>query len=101
MSDESNISGHDEDSVLAAEYVLGLLPEAERESLGARLKAEPALRSDLAFWRNRLASLDVEFAESPAPLGVWPRIEQSLFTGQVRGGWWNITRGLATPRLRC
>jgi anti-sigma-K factor RskA len=89
MSDETNISGHDEDSLLVAEYVLGLLPEAEREALRARLKAEPLLRSDLNFWRSRLASLDVEFAEQAAPSGVWPRIQQRLFTGQAKGGWWN------------
>jgi anti-sigma-K factor RskA len=89
MSDESNISGHDEDSLLVAEYVLGLLPEDERASLRARLKSEPLLRGDLAFWRSRLASLDVEFAESTAPAAVWPRLEQRLFTGQAKGGWWN------------
>lgn len=89
MSDEINISGHEEDSLLVAEYVLGLLPEAERTSLRGRLRSEPALRSDLIFWRSRLASLDVEFAESTAPAGVWPRIEQRLFTGQAKGGWWN------------
>lgn len=89
MSDESNISGPGEDSLLVAEYVLGLLPEAERDGLRARLKAEPALRGDLNFWRSRLASLDVEFAETAAPAGVWRRIEQRLFTGQARTGWWN------------
>lgn len=89
MSDESNISGHDEDGLLVAEYVLGLLPDAERAALRARLRAEPALRSDLDFWRRRLAALDVEFAEAAAPARVWPRIEQRLFTGQSSGGWWN------------
>ena len=89
MSEESDIIGRDEDSLLVAEYVLGLLPEAERTDLRARLKAEPALRSDLKFWRSRLASLDVEFAEAPAPAAVWTRIEQRLFTGEARGGRWN------------
>jgi anti-sigma-K factor RskA len=89
MSDETNISGHDEDSLLVAEYVLGLLPDAEREALRARLRAEPLLRNDLNFWRSRLASLDVEFAETTAPAGVWPRIERRLFTGQQKTGWWN------------
>lgn len=89
MSDETNISGHDEDGLLVAEYVLGLLPEAERGALRARLRNEPLLRSDLNFWRSRLARLDVEFAEAAAPSGVWPRIEQRLFTGQAKGGWWN------------
>jgi len=89
MSDESDISGHDEDSLLVAEYVLGLLPEAERDALRARLTAEPALRRDLTFWRSRLASLDTEFAETTAPVGVWPRLERRLFTGQAKAGWWN------------
>jgi anti-sigma-K factor RskA len=89
MSDESDITGRDGDSVLVAEYVLGLLAEDERAALRARLKAEPALRSDLSFWRNRLASLDVNFAETPAPSAVWPRIEQRLFTAQAKPGFWN------------
>ena len=89
MSDESNISGPGEDSFLVAEYALGLTPEAERSALRERLKAEPALRGDLAFWRRRLASLDAEFAEATAPAGVWPRLEQRLFTGQQKAGWWN------------
>jgi anti-sigma-K factor RskA len=89
MSDESNITGPDGDSVLVAEYVLGLLPEAERTSLRARIKVEPSLQGDLRFWRSRLASLDVEFAETPAPASVWPRIEQRLFTGQAKDGFWN------------
>ncbi len=89
MSDESNISGPDEDSLLVAEYVLGLLPEVERAGLRSRLKAEPVLRSDLNFWRSRLASLDVEFAETVAPASVWSRIEQRLFTEQAKPGFWN------------
>jgi anti-sigma-K factor RskA len=92
MSDENNISEWDEDSLLVAEYVLGLLPEAERQALRARLKAEPALRADLSFWRNRLASLDTEFAETTAPAGVWPRVERRLFAaaaGEAKTGWWN------------
>jgi anti-sigma-K factor RskA len=89
MSDESQIGGQDEDRLLAAEYALGVLPEGERAALRARLKAEPALRGDLQFWRTRLASLDAEFAETPAPAGVWPRIEQRLFTGQAKPGFWN------------
>jgi anti-sigma-K factor RskA len=89
MSDESNISGMGEESLLVAEYVLGLLPEAERAGLRARLKAEPALRGDLTFWRSRLASLDVEFVETAVPAAVWPKIEGRLFADQVKPGFWN------------
>ncbi len=89
MSDESNITGRDGVSVLVAEYVLGLLPEDERAALRSRLREDHALRSDLAFWRSRLSSLDGEFAETPAPSRVWPSIEQRLFTGQAKPGFWN------------
>lgn len=89
MSDESDISGHDEDRLVAAEYALGVLPDAERQAVRARLKSEPALRSELSFWRRRLASLDNEFTETSAPAAVWSRIEQRLFTGQAKAGWWN------------
>lgn len=89
MSDERDISGMDEDSLLVAEYVLGLLPEAERAALRPRLAVEPALRSDLGFWRSRLASLDVEFAETAAPASVWSRIEGRLFKDEAKQGFWN------------
>ena len=89
MSDESNISGRDEDSLLAAEYVLGVLPTAERDGVRARLKSDASFRAEHRFWSGRLSSLDAEFAETPAPGVVWSRIEQRLFTGLARGGFWN------------
>jgi anti-sigma-K factor RskA len=89
MSDETDISGGDEDGFLAAEYALGLLSPAEYAAVGARLRNEPALRADLRFWRQRLSSLDGEFAETPAPAAIWPRIEQRLFTAAAKPGLWN------------
>jgi len=89
MSQDSDIGGRDEDGLLVAEYALGVLPQAEYDSVRARLKAEPALRADLNFWRTRLSSLDSEFAETPAPAATWSRIEQRLFTGQAKPGFWN------------
>ncbi|MEO6014249.1 MAG: anti-sigma factor [Devosia sp.] len=89
MSQDSDIGGRDEDGFLVAEYALGVLPAAEYEAVRARLKAEPALRSELTFWRSRLSSLDTEFAEAPAPAATWSRIEQRLFTGQAKPGFWN------------
>jgi anti-sigma-K factor RskA len=89
MSDEIDISGGDEDGFLAAEYALGLLTPAEYAAVGTRLRNEPALRADLRFWRQRLSSLDREFAETPAPVAVWPRIEQRLFTAAAKPGFWS------------
>jgi anti-sigma-K factor RskA len=102
MSDDANIPGEHEDELLAAEYALGLLTPAEHATVGARLRADPALRADLRFWRARLASLDWGFAETPAPAAVWPRLERRLFAEPARGGWWNslaLWRALSAAAL--
>jgi anti-sigma-K factor RskA len=89
MSDESHSAGEGQ-AMLAAEYVLGVLPEAERQAFAARLGTDAATRAELRFWRTRLAPLDAEFAEVPAPAGVWPRLERRLFASPVRrGGVWD------------
>jgi len=100
MSDLGDISGGSEDEVLVAEYALGLLTPAEHETLGHRLRNEPALRADLGFWRARLARLDGEFAEVAAPAGVLPALERRLFARHTatRTGFWNslaLWRGLS------
>lgn len=102
MSDESTFSGRDEDSLLAAEYALGVLPEAERETVRARIKSDPALRADYQFWQGRLSSLDAEFAETPAPGSVWPRLESRLFPSAAKAGFWDslaLWRGVAAGAL--
>ena len=89
MSDDSDITGSSEDSFLVAEYALGLLKPDEYAALGARLRTDRALQADLRFWRNRLASLDVQFAETPAPAAVWSQIERRLFPAAARSGFWD------------
>lgn len=88
----SNPEEHDDglsgDSVLVAEYVLGLLDADEHERVRARLAAEPELRRELALWRSRLSSLDTEFAETPAPAKTLPAIEKRLFGAPRRQGLW-------------
>ena len=102
MSSESDIGGRGDDEFVAAEYALGILPQDEHERVRARLAAEPALRADLAFWRGRLSGLDAEFAETAPPSHLWGRIEQRLFTGQAKAGWWHslaLWRGLAAGAM--
>lgn len=70
--------------------MLGVLPSAEYAAVGQRLRTDAALRADYRFWRNRLSSLDVQFAETPAPARVWTRIEQRLFASPSgQRGLWN------------
>lgn len=88
MSDDTSISGPDEDRLLAAEYVLGTLTPDEHAAVGTRLHDEPALRAELRFWRRRFSGLDVQFAETTAPPGVWPALERRLFADAARPGVW-------------
>ena len=67
MSDDRDITGPDDDSVVAAEYVLRLLPPEEHAAMAARLRDTPALRAETRFWRARLSGLDAHFGEAPAP----------------------------------
>lgn len=89
MTKEGDITGKDDDSLLVAEYALGLLDATAHAALAARLKDDAGLRAELAFWRQRLASLDAGFAEVPAPAGVLPRLEERLFAdARPRPGLW-------------
>ncbi len=97
MSDESQIPASEEGNLLAAEYVLGTLTPDEHTAVGERLRAETTLQADVRFWRRRLAGLNAQFAETTAPLSVWPAIERRLFPEEVKASFWNslaVWRGL-------
>jgi len=85
---EEQDDGPGEDSVLVAEYVLGLLDPAEHDRLRERLRDEPKLRRELAYWQSRFSTLDTEFAETPAPASVLPAIENRLFAAPARRSLW-------------
>jgi anti-sigma-K factor RskA len=109
MSSEGEQEDAGGDSVLVAEFALGLLPAAEHQR-AARLIAEtPALGRELRLWRLRLAALDRDFAETAAPADALGRIEARLFPATANSGaatgaakWWNTLgfwRGLAAACL--
>ncbi|WP_102225245.1 anti-sigma factor [Acidimangrovimonas sediminis] len=66
------------DDLLAAEYVLGVLPLPERLAVEARLRDDPAFAERVAAWSGHLSSLDADFPEVPAP-DLLPQIEARLF----------------------
>ena len=82
--------GVEDDRVLVAEYALGLLEGGERAAMAYRIATEPALQAEMRLWRERLATLDRQFAESPAPADALGRIERRLWGETPRpAGWWN------------
>jgi anti-sigma-K factor RskA len=101
MSLGSEHGGSEDDQVLVAEFALDLLDGGERAAMARRIATEPALAADLKLWRQRLSTLDNEFAEVAAPAAVLSRVETRLFGSTAAGGlagWWNslaLWRGLA------
>ena len=67
----------EDDDILAAEYALGLLDEAEALAVQARARTDAPLSLRIAWWRDQLAPLAGEVA-TPAPAGVWKKIEAQL-----------------------
>ncbi len=67
----------DEDDILAAEFALGLLDADESEAVRARARVDATMALRISWWRDQLAPLAVE-AETPAPAGVWSKIEANL-----------------------
>lgn len=75
---------NEELEVLAAEYVLGTLPEDERPRFEERLRRDRALREAVRHWRETLIPLDqTTTAEVPHPR-VWREIEAATRPSSVR-----------------
>jgi len=65
-------------SLLADEYVLGLLEPSEREVLGARLAHDDALRAAVASARERFIDLDLSALPLTPSDELWRRIDGAL-----------------------
>jgi anti-sigma-K factor RskA len=66
------------DEVVAGEYVLGVLEDAERATFEHRLARDRALQSLVARWQERLLPLDTTAAPATPPAGLWGQIEASV-----------------------
>lgn len=63
--------------LLAAEYVLGALDEAAAHEIAVRAQTEPALRTAIAAWQERLEPLTLLAAPERPPVSLWHRIAVS------------------------
>jgi len=87
-SDDSG-PGYTGRNALVAEYVLGLLSEAEHKRIGRLIEDDQSLRAERDFWIARFGELNDEYAETPAPQHIYKAIEARVFgASQQKTGWW-------------
>ncbi|WP_375173576.1 anti-sigma factor domain-containing protein [Pseudooceanicola sp.] len=82
MSDADTI-GDDDDRILAAEYVLGLLTDDDRRRVDDRLGGDPALRAEVALWEESFVALTDPIPEVTPPERLWRAITSALDTPVV------------------
>lgn len=82
---EHDFRPQDDDDLLAAEYVSGLLDLAERTAVETRLGRDAQFALRVTDWENRLSGLNDSYAEVPAP-NLLPQIEARLFPQPAKPG---------------
>lgn len=72
----------------AAEYVLGLLDEAERAAFEAQLLSDADLGQDVTAWQTYFAAFAETLEAVPPPPQLYRRIEAEAFGGTRRKSYW-------------
>jgi anti-sigma-K factor RskA len=67
------------DDIVAAEYVLGVLPADERRQVARRIEAEPAFARLVERWEADLSPIAAGYPEVEAPAGVKAALDRRLF----------------------
>ncbi len=102
--EQDNGPEHGGDDLLAAEYVLGVLPADERQIASRRIDTETAFARMVDGWEVHLSPMGAAYPEIEPPASVKPAIDRRLFTsaatapGQTRASLWSslaFWRGLA------
>ncbi len=73
------------DDLVAAEYVLGVLPSDERRQAALRIDAEQAFARLVDRWEVYFAPLGLGYAAVEAPAAVKAAIDRRLFSGTAPG----------------
>jgi anti-sigma-K factor RskA len=77
-ADDGERDGEDMNT-LAGEYVLGVLPLAERQRVEARLRDDRVLVAAVAGWERDLSALNAEYGEATPPASTLAKVEARLF----------------------
>lgn len=97
------------DELLAGEYVLGVLSQADRQRVEARIGRDRAFAAIVARWQENLSDFNEEYDDELPPTHAYRKIEARLFPRNAferellsAGSWWNslfLWRGLAFGSL--
>ncbi len=75
----------EDDSAVAAEYVLGLLTEEEERAFEARMEVDPPFRALVAQWAEDFARLTDAIPEAAPPPRVEAALRRRLFPEEGQG----------------
>lgn len=95
------------DDILAAEFVLGVLPLQERQAAARRIESDPAFARLVDAWEVRLSPMAEGYEEVEPPASVKQALDRRLFAGNARsaerpGGFWQslaLWRGLTAAAV--
>jgi anti-sigma-K factor RskA len=102
--DAASAAGPPDDTVLAGEYVLGVLGAQERREVQARIVVDAGFAASVAEWEERLSPWLTQVEPIVPSPHVWPRIRSRLGWSSVQGarpplwnnvGFWRAATGLA------
>lgn len=92
-----------EDDLLAAEYALGVLPQAERMALQRRLDSDAVLARRVWFWEEQLTPLGAAIEPVQPPARLLAEVERRIFPAVPKSqGLWDslrFWRGLSAALL--
>ncbi|MBO6724963.1 MAG: anti-sigma factor [Rhizobiaceae bacterium] len=81
------------ENMLAAEYVLGVLPDAERRQVAARIDSDPAFAREVDEWEVRLSGMADAYEPVDPPADLKQALDGRLFAADAsqaqRVGFWS------------
>jgi anti-sigma-K factor RskA len=106
-ADDTDIEQNGGDNMLAAEYVLGVLPVDERRRVAERIENDPAFAREVDAWELRLSGMAEAYEPVEPPADVKQALDRRLVSGgatqtRQRVGLWNslaLWRGLTAAAL--
>jgi len=92
MTAQDELTG---DDALAAEYVLGVLPEDERQAVAERIARDQGFARLVESWEGRLGPMGERYTETSPPAAVKAALDRRLFGADARSVpasfWQNLT----------